>query len=105
MIPIVLCALCGEPFELAEGAPDLVCGCTRDLAPIEVSPWRRVDLEAVGEDLVGWAVLAARYGVLDGRPRSLDEVARARRTSRAKVRAIEGRALRRWRELAARASA
>lgn len=102
---LVCCPLCGEPFEA--GPQDFRCGCTAEVPDADgLSRWRRIDLEVREEGAVlGWAILAERYGVIDGRPRSVAEVARARRTTRKKVRELEGRALREWREIHARASA
>jgi hypothetical protein len=101
--PLVLCALCGEPIELG-GATGIRCACLVEVGPCRC---RRVDFVVEGgalsdEDLV---LLGLRYGVLDRRPRTVAEIARALGTTRAKVRLTEARAMGRWKALIEKRSA
>lgn len=98
---LVCCPLCGDPFEIDRHTEVLVCGCTRSEEFRRCSAVDFLEEKTLSdEDLL---LLAERYGVLDGRPRSVAEVARARGVRRTTVRRLEGLALRKWRQACARA--
>jgi hypothetical protein len=96
---IACCPLCDEPLELVPVTRELACGCSRPIAPLLAAEPRRcvqVDSKERGSSCVpplAFQIVIERYGFDGDRPRTVEEVARRHRLSRARVRELEGRVL------------